>query len=31
MRTDIEFDAEGVKLRGWFYRPDSGASRCRPW
>jgi fermentation-respiration switch protein FrsA (DUF1100 family) len=22
MRVDIEFDAEGVTLRGWFYRPD---------
>ena len=22
MRTDIEFDAEGTTLRGWFYRPD---------
>jgi fermentation-respiration switch protein FrsA (DUF1100 family) len=22
MRTDIEFDAEGVTLRGWLYRPD---------
>ena len=21
MRQDIEFDAEGVTLRGWFYRP----------
>jgi len=27
MRTDIEFDAEGVTLRGWFYRPEgSGGS-----
>jgi uncharacterized protein len=25
MREDIEFDAEGVTLRGWLYRPD-GAS-----
>jgi fermentation-respiration switch protein FrsA (DUF1100 family) len=24
MRVDIEFDAEGVTLRGWFYRPDGG-------
>jgi fermentation-respiration switch protein FrsA (DUF1100 family) len=24
MREDIEFDAEGVTLRGWFYRPDEG-------
>jgi fermentation-respiration switch protein FrsA (DUF1100 family) len=24
MREDIEFDAEGVTLRGWFYRPDGG-------
>jgi uncharacterized protein len=23
MRTDIEFDAEGTVLRGWFYRPDN--------
>jgi fermentation-respiration switch protein FrsA (DUF1100 family) len=22
MREDIEFDAEGATLRGWFYRPD---------
>jgi fermentation-respiration switch protein FrsA (DUF1100 family) len=22
MREDIEFDADGVTLRGWFYRPD---------
>jgi fermentation-respiration switch protein FrsA (DUF1100 family) len=22
MRADVEFDAEGVKLRGWLYRPD---------
>ena len=22
MRQDIEFDAEGATLRGWFYRPD---------
>jgi fermentation-respiration switch protein FrsA (DUF1100 family) len=22
MREDIEFDAEGVTLRGWFYKPD---------
>ncbi len=25
MRTDVEFDAEGVTLRGWLYAPD-GAS-----
>lgn len=24
MRRDIEFDAEGVTLRGWLYTPDSG-------
>ena len=24
MRRDIEFDAEGTILRGWFYRPDEG-------
>src|SRR3954468_13884691 len=22
MREDIEFDAEGATLRGWFYRPE---------
>ena len=25
MRTDVEFDAEGVTLRGWFYRPDGSS------
>lgn len=25
-RADIEFDAEGATLRGWLYRPQSGAS-----
>jgi dienelactone hydrolase len=25
MRQDIEFDAEGVTLRGWLYRPDAAA------
>jgi uncharacterized protein len=25
MREDIEFDAGGTTLRGWFYRPDTGA------
>ena len=29
MRTDVEFDAEGVTLRGWFYRPD-GSSDAVP-
>lgn len=24
MREDIEFDADGVTLRGWLYTPDSG-------
>ena len=24
MRRDIEFNADGVTLRGWFYTPDSG-------
>lgn len=24
-RQDIEFDAEGVTLRGWFYTPDSAS------
>jgi hypothetical protein len=24
MRRDIEFNADGVKLRGWFYTPDRG-------
>jgi pimeloyl-ACP methyl ester carboxylesterase len=30
MREDIEFDAEGVTLRGWFYSPDdaSGEVPC---
>jgi poly(3-hydroxybutyrate) depolymerase len=30
MREDIEFDAEGVTLRGWFYSPDdaSGGAPC---
>ena len=23
MREDIEFDAEGVTLRGWFYKPEA--------
>lgn len=27
MREDIEFGAEGVILRGWFYRPDSTSNR----
>ncbi|MEA2286928.1 MAG: uncharacterized protein QOJ21_2971, partial [Solirubrobacteraceae bacterium] len=22
MRQDVEFDAEGVTLRGWLYAPD---------
>ena len=25
MRRDIEFDAEGVTLRGWLYQPEGGA------
>ena len=25
MRSDIEFDAEGVTLRGWLYVPDGAA------
>jgi fermentation-respiration switch protein FrsA (DUF1100 family) len=29
MRTDVEFDAEGVTLRGWHYVPD-GASGPAP-
>jgi fermentation-respiration switch protein FrsA (DUF1100 family) len=30
MREDIEFDADGVTLRGWFYRPDGaeGEAPC---
>ena len=24
MRRDIEFNADGVTLRGWFYTPDTG-------
>jgi uncharacterized protein len=27
MRRDIEFDAEGVILRGWLYMPDNGPSQ----
>ena len=27
MREDIEFDAEGATLRGWFYRPDGVVRR----
>ncbi|MFD3585878.1 alpha/beta hydrolase [Streptomyces sp. NPDC058683] len=26
MRHDIEFDAEGVTLRGWFYEPEQGTA-----
>jgi uncharacterized protein len=26
VREDIEFDAEGATLRGWFYRPDDAGS-----
>jgi uncharacterized protein len=26
MREDIEFDAEGALLRGWFYAPDGNAT-----
>ena len=26
MRRDVEFDAEGVTLRGWLYTPDSGSA-----
>jgi fermentation-respiration switch protein FrsA (DUF1100 family) len=29
-RRDIEFDAEGVTLRGWLYGPDGAASTRRP-
>ena len=29
MRRDIEFDAEGLTLRGWFYVPD-GAKKPVP-
>lgn len=29
MRSDVEFDAEGVTLRGWLYRPD-GADDAVP-
>jgi dienelactone hydrolase len=24
MRKDIEFNADGVTLRGWFYKPKKG-------
>jgi uncharacterized protein len=27
MRENIEFDAEGATLRGWFYRPDDAGAR----
>ncbi|MFN0026491.1 MAG: alpha/beta hydrolase [Acidimicrobiales bacterium] len=27
MREDIEFDAEGATLRGWFYRPNESHGR----
>ena len=30
MRQDIEFDAEGVTLRGWLYTPDGAAGRRPP-
>jgi uncharacterized protein len=30
MRDDIEFDAEGVTLRGWFYAPDGPANGGHP-
>jgi uncharacterized protein len=30
MRSDIEFDAEGVTLRGWFYRPDDAGDDPLP-
>src|SRR5918997_676201 len=29
MRQDVEFDAEGVTLRGWLYTPD-GAGEGAP-
>jgi pimeloyl-ACP methyl ester carboxylesterase len=29
MREDVEFDADGVTLRGWFYTPD-GATGAVP-
>ena len=31
MREDISFDAEGVTLRGWFYRPDGDANGGHPF
>jgi uncharacterized protein len=30
MRKDIEFDAEGVTLRGWLYLPDGDAGAAAP-
>ena len=30
MRNDIEFDAEGVTLRGWLYRPDDAGDNPLP-
>jgi hypothetical protein len=26
MREEIEFDTEGVTLRGWFYPPENGSA-----
>ena len=31
MRRDIEFDAEGVTLRGWLYVPDGGGGPVPAW
>jgi dienelactone hydrolase len=28
VRHDIEFDAEGAVLRGWFYEPSAGSAPC---
>jgi uncharacterized protein len=30
MREDLEFNAEGVTLRGWFYAPEGGGAAPRP-
>jgi hypothetical protein len=30
MRQDIEFDAEGVTLRGWLYLPDGATCPTGP-
>ncbi len=31
MRRDVEFDAGGVKLRGWLYVPDGRKTPAPRW